>query len=971
MTEPEPINELSYADQLRLKNFLRDAEAIITTERGFTANTHRKLESLAQHQQLPERLLQQAIAQLEDSGSAVAQRNRYEQAFVSFLEGQLAKLDGDVLSLKAEEKALELATTKYQIAPARAEKLITECLRTASIVRIARSDVEDYVEQSIRELVGTKRSVDAELEASIRTRGEQLGVSPASIDQAILKVLRQNRRQRFSVWRMWLTSVVGVTLVLAGLASVMWFLFLPTRKPDPIEPQAEVETTIPFDVNLNPVAESWLSEESVALLEQLQWDAKQKRQLILDFKQPLLNPDPAVRIEAYRKLSELILDRPFYQSSALPSLLGNLFCEEPNAEAALAMTETILNAVRLPDAGSQLQLKWFEQQYHANEVLGELAAFSYANQMLEPLIQTRKKELTQRLQLLSGVSAQGLLASQYLQQSEPLIATDQWNQLIQQSWSQPRVVSSLVQPLQELTRSRLSLKSREQLRSRLLQTLMEIEPAQCLNLKTPLKETIMAADEFEVRDWISLVVSLNQTDLQRVAGPLLLERVGVSPDSNRLEDVVATLRSEVVRQRTVELQSLIQRDEQLQQVTNEFLETLTRSGHDNITPDQIAQLARLVNVHIALFELASQHHTDEDQWLVAVDQLLAAPKVRLRDLVSVTGTVTTEPAALTATPADNNRKNLALRRLSDISLDQSSSRVRALDDLAKIADRIQDLSYSDAKILADYFLRTSNNAESLMIQRRIGSLNHWPMLGLALLDRINELSGEGKEVISMDRALTIARLYFNREFEMESANGDWRQILTEQMLLAIESELQLSIPTSPDSSQQDWIRLEYFLTDCYRQRNDWQQGRLSDESVVLFASPAEASLGLVKWQLAQVSGHDSRRAPIERATALIQQDFFNSLEQTILANRLLVDLMSESLEMGQTESLSGFPKGADFQSAIIASAAIENLVNTLQKKFPSKLLGDRLFEVELDLLRVFSQRRSTAMQRRLRGLMSL
>ena len=72
----------SYEDALRLKAFLRDAEAIIAAERGLNAGSRQKLQSLAKHQRLPANLLDLAMQQLQKSEQPTAELSRYELAFV-------------------------------------------------------------------------------------------------------------------------------------------------------------------------------------------------------------------------------------------------------------------------------------------------------------------------------------------------------------------------------------------------------------------------------------------------------------------------------------------------------------------------------------------------------------------------------------------------------------------------------------------------------------------------------------------------------------------------------------------------------------------------------------------------------------------------------------------------------------------------------------------------------------------------
>ncbi len=932
-------NELSNADERRLKIFLRDAAAVIAGERGLNSASRMKLESLAKYQQLPEFLLSQALKQLQEPASFDSNLSRYEQAFADFLDAEFKKLKGGVLSIRAEQKAIELATTKYQIPVSRAEQIIGARAKLAAIERIAHSDATDYAERFIREQINERLVLDDSLRDSIQERGEKLGLTTEQIDTLILRLLNENRQRKsqFLHRRVIQSSVIGL-LLLGGVAvySRGWFRRVETPRPLP----AMLEPKLPPAIESPTATAKWRSAETISLIEQVELGLQP--QLKLKFR--LLDENTRVRAEGYRELANTAVQQQFSDSQLIETLLGNLFFEELEEDAVTELVEPLLEVVRLASNEPAIPVKRFEQQLLANKLLAAIFLRVHENPVDAALAAVRKQSLAERIQSVTGVSPQGLLIAEYLQRSEQTIAIEQWNYLIQNGWSQPEQVTALVEPLTNLTRSRLTLEVRSRLQSRLLQLLMEVEPDQWINLQLVLTEIVMAADEFELIEWVDLVRNSTHAKFQEFVGQLLLKRIGGSPASLRQADLVAALNRYSLDYRNQQLQPLLQRNERVEDTTRQFLETLANLEQP-VAPDQLAQLAALVNFHLAVCQQLRNSDLLDNRGLEVIDSLLEKPRIRLREIVALPGkTSHRDPTPPIPTASDINRKNLALQRIANIAEDQRDSRIRSLEDLEAIADRFGDLTYAESLMLAAYFLKPPTIDDELNIQRRISSFSHWPTLGLAIGDYV------AKDTLAIDKALAITRLFFRREFDVESGDDNWPASIQNQVIESTIADLQNRVSDDPTNLQPDWVRLESYLSELYSQRGQFLAGSSGPLILPPASDPAEVLLNWIEVWLKNWDGPISASNRFARAKVFIGQGDYNGMQKTVMANRLLFDLLRDEL----------LPARAAEEVELLI------LVQRIQDKCKTQILGDQLFFAELDLLKQVSRRRESLLTYRMR-----
>lgn len=915
--------------------------AIIAAERGLNAQSRLKLESLAKHQKLPNDLFAEAIRQLQGDEAKIPKLNRYEQEFVNYLAKEFKKVRSGIISLRMEQNAIELADKKFQIPPIRAEWLIDQQAKLASIGRISRGEAEEYAAQFIAERIGARRELEPELRDEIYERSHKLGLTRNRVDAEILRLLNINRfgdrpQSRNKWWMVGLLLLALIGLGAGGYAAG----WLPVSFRQPIDiPSEPPPVKAPEPERPTP---GWMSESTKELISRVANTETQSPGLVSN----LLSEDPVQRKSGYQQLTSMICQKTSTQHKQVEDLICQLYFEEPDQSVAFELIETTCRFVRIPDDSLPVSSEVFERQYRANRLLGLIYYFVPANVEMgfsdgQTDRSERKQLLVERINSVTGIDPVNLVLPEFVTQSERGISVDQWNYLIQNNWESPSRAALLVQPLYDLTRSRLASDALNRFCFRLLQSILESDDRQWLQLQRPIRETVSAADEVELIEWIELFEASTSMAFREFVGPKLVEKAKVESPSTRLADVSAALKRFVASYKNRILQPFLVRNERLENATADLLENL--AINDRYTPDQIAQVAFTTNANLAFCQQIQNNEIGTDGEFLKIDEILALPKIRLRELVSLPGKSAKRPVGADPTASDIRRKNKALGKIRNLSTESPGTRINALRDLEKIALRFDDLAYGEAEILARYFLADLADEEMLNIQRVISAFADWPSLGLALADQISQGN------LSLDRALTLARLMFNAEFEVRLRDENWPENLQKQMIQAVVDRVEIHLEQNSAGVQSDWDRLELFLADVYRERFEL----IADESVnsVLIGptvQPSEILFSTLEHQLRRQSGSAETVRRIRRSKNLIRLGSYNEMEKTIVANQLLFELLT--LIEGELS--------AD------QAAALKELSARFESQFDSSTgLVEQLCAVNYALLQVSALKRSVLAER--------
>ncbi len=919
-------------DDARLRSFLRKAVAVIAAERGLNARSRIKLESLAKHQKLPDDLFAEAIRRLQENDQSVDALSHYEKAFVLFLSKEMQKLPGQVLSIAAEQRALDLAAGKYQIAPPRAEQLIQQQAELDGIERVSRSEAETYGSNLISEAIGERMEVGQELQEELYRKAKKLGLDRERVDLEIHRLLQWNRKRQ-KPRRGWRWLWAGLPILVAALAVVGFYAGwweLMTANPNPIPVKPPVEDVVPKQ----PAERSpeWLSESTTELVE---LTAKSELPGLTKF---VFSNEPAERVVGYQSLVEAICSRPLSNRQLFENLACQLYYEEPDSQSSRAIIEHACGYLRPQTLGIITSMKIFEDQYRANHLMGLMHA-CIPNATVPHNTQNRKTELAVQMRELTGINPQALQFTEYVQQSESEIAITQWNSMVQNCWESPSRAAILVKPLVGLTRSRMPSEALMIYRSRLLQAILQLDSNQWSSMQGAIRDSISAAGENELVDWIEMILQMSNPELVQFAGTLLLRKANVQVTSTGQAVVERALRSLLKEYRNRTLQPLLARNQRITGLTDDLL-TESRVELMTVSPNQIAKIAFVTDLNLAICQQVRSGQFLEDSDFAKLDELLGRSDVRLRELISLPGKSLRTMTKATATASDRNRKDNSFEILKDLSFQNSTRRINALAQLERVAGRFQNISYDEATILAEYFLADVNDAEMVNVQNLIPSFADWPNLGLAIADQLP------RENSRLDRALTIARLLTGKEFELEKGNADWANSLQQQLIQAIADQVEGRLDTDPSNTKSDWIRLESFLADLYRNRatllfeessrtNDYEELANSDRA-------SDILLAIIQAKLTDRSLATDAIRRLQAGVGLIVRGSFGEMERTILANQLMFEVLCSEIE----------------RDSRIAEGTVRQIRSQMETSFDQKtVLADQLYEVSVGLLRLAKLKR--------------
>ena len=113
---------------------------------------------------------------------------------MTFLRSEFLNLKSGIMTVGMEERAVDLATRKYQILEARAQQLIHDQAEKMEIGRISKSEAERYVEDLITSRIGDATRIEDESRERFYKIGAKWGVGPNEVDAIILETLGENRR---------------------------------------------------------------------------------------------------------------------------------------------------------------------------------------------------------------------------------------------------------------------------------------------------------------------------------------------------------------------------------------------------------------------------------------------------------------------------------------------------------------------------------------------------------------------------------------------------------------------------------------------------------------------------------------------------------------------------------------------------------------------------------------------------------
>ena len=837
----------------RWQTFLRQATAIIAAEKGLTPNCRAKLKALADQIKLPDELFQQALDTLQTQRPQVENLTRYEAAFAKSLAVELNQLTDNLLSPARERRALDIASQKYQLNPARAEQILEQECEAVGVTRIAPDDACRYAEQLIAQQVGTQPFVADELRQKLKQLGNDWGLDPLQVDQLILVQVNQNRRQQLKSQSSRIWPLVTLLALLISIGFIVWLGW----------GSGFTDRNLSESITNPPISEP----EAVSPLSAYPTATTQQLQAMIDrFKLESGTPDRAPPVE-YRtqllvELADTLVRQPVISNTDLATI-ASVYWHEPEQELATKLWNSIVDATESKHGPTVAQWK---TAYRAAQLLQAIITGNPApgsNRLPERTLGRTPSWLTQ-LDSFNRADWQSNLANR------------QWNDLIGASLNQPALAASLLEPLTELTEPWLVDDQLQVFRNEVLFNVCAQQPALVNRLRGICQANLERVSQPTLMRWIELALR-RQSDLAFTSlAKLLAEHI--SSNQFDSDDEFQTLRQYVRQQRYQQFEPLMKRlellDKQHQALRPSSLPTLNESQ----VAELIGQSAQIINLELFLIQQLNSDFQDDER-LAEFDQLQRRSQLALRDSTPLPIDPVrreVESPSVVATASDKRRKDGALASIRNAELPEQR-KLMAINQLHRVAMRFEDIEYTEATLLAQFLVSDPSIEAQLEIQKLVGGLSHWPTLKLAIADQLVQ------QKVSRDWAMTLVRLLAHREVVIPESTPTWYVELNHWLLRSIDAELADKIARRPESESSRWIRAMIALEQSCTWRVHLLTGQAINDSF------PEGNPGQVLARNHQANQALLQHFAVDSAAALAQPEGFeqaavNHLDQLTLMN---------------------------------------------------------------------------------------
>lgn len=861
----------------RLRNFLRQAVALIASEKGLNARSRYKLQSLADHLKLPPELFQQALVQLQQSDDASIQLNHWEKDFVAQLRRSFTNLEKKILTVSAEARIVSRASERFQISKIRAKQLIDHCAEQHGIARVSEADAQDYVKLLILEKIGTSIEIAKEAQTQLHRVGTEWGVPFEDVDRVILETLAKNRsaqKNRKTRWPIAIAVTGLMVIVLAVFAyQINWRQF--------VELDSGGGTELGADENLkhesiSPFAPLFGDNELHARVQALVVKHPKLGQVF----EELNSNDVQVRGPALVKMAveAFEVEQPLIPSDVTLDILVNEGAFSVQQQVVTALAEPLILVERKQPVASNEFAK-------ALRAIGLLTAIRYSDSVGSSTdIGPFCKLIDQELKISVRPSPE-----EYRLDLSRDTALRYWDHAIGTCWVSPGRAAVLLEPLTKATREFLTPEQLSLNRDRLLEGVIASDFSRWREVKPTIAESVAEANEIRLTRWIGVFENNNELAFRDFLGPLISRKIAPNAIPNDRSAIVALLTSKRDEIRYRQFQGLIQRHETLSEASTDLLNE-TRMIEQKSQPELVANLARQSNLSLAL-TIATKVSRSDFAWY---DQKVSRPfALRSYGDVAKSGLAVRERGVTRASLSDRREFEKSIGRLGEPGISAVAKR-SALDSLGSVADRFDDVSYQDAAILASYLLSEMELAEWLNCEKNIPSFRRWPTLGIAVSDQFPQAQ------LSLDRGLTLATLLIGRPVSVADAN-QWRQKLQNDLFMAIRANVDRRLAVEPSKESLDWRRLEDALLDLYRARFELVQmyDGLSAAEDVSVATGHEQWLESVAVTLAR---RTEGGVDLSRKLDFSRREPAHKLERIVALNQLSIEVFVARLKDDFPES---------------------------------------------------------------------
>ncbi len=682
-----PVVVSSDDGQQPIDQFLRQAHAILTEQRGLNARSRVLLAAAASSCGLTESQAHEAMQQLQSLGDEPP----------SGTGSPPTQTEADVCVVSAD---------------------------TAS----------GHVYQLAAELLDQ----DYRLEHGIRTRivleGAQWGLTEPQVDAILQDVLQDQQQVARTNRRLLRLTLTGLTVLGTLLLLVVWFGF--STRSD--EPQTEVA-----DASYNPVLEASVDSPATDPAwwrdrEELQIAVTRLRVLRPDLKDVIhrLGHSPSEqRIVLYRELVPAAVAQTDLRGQGPPlwDFFAGCLAWDPDAEAADVLAASLLDLV--PQPGSRLADRQEDDSFET--------PFWAVRTFLEAfVILDDADERGDRLAAALG-SALGTRIDRHGQwreldrQSTAALCLQLFDVLITAAPSQPHHAARPFAAVLRRASRFLDAAILDQRTADLLTATLPMDQDAWPEYQYLLQSAIHSNEPSVVLRIVDLYEQAESPELRQFLAERLLRRVRLLARSVPPDEVARQVRQELGAKQPV---SERQRYHQL----TALMDRQRPAGDDTAELNRLQDL--LAVVHRSTLACALSHG---ETGFILFDQLYADGPAVLSSIASADTTAPAEDRSPTVSSVAYRNAVSNIAQLSDMRNRRRESAPIYLKYLATVASRVPDLPREHAVRLARYLLAAKSDSEHQAVLKHVHAITRWPNVRLALGDQVLQTTANRDRVVEL------------------------------------------------------------------------------------------------------------------------------------------------------------------------------------------------------------------------------
>ena len=835
-----------------LRAFLRQAVAIIATEKGLNDSSRPKLRALALQLGLSDDAYRVALEKLQRRNPTLG-LNRYEKQFVEMLSGEMEKISGDILTIKAENKAIDLAERRYQIPEIRAHQLLEETAERYGVATISHHDAELFATSLIDEAIENRIWLREEDRKRLQHACQKWGMAEHEVEQAIRARFVRNRGRRGKNVLSALVAGSGTILFLAsliyGASQIKWEVYFAPNKKNKVETvkaprltESKLPKWIDNQVYVTLQQAIATDQRLEHLLESGPWKVEQRELTYLELMDVALsypNPNPAVN-----------------------ELAAKLYSNEPNQSLADTLLSQVKQALANMDAKRISSASQLRQALAASDLLAAMV-FNTPDSK-------KKTNQLNRMLLDLGISAPAD-SRQDLQNAIE-------NRLLEKSWQ--NLLSHLDQNaaaiglLPELERKSKDDRSPliNTLRTSAVMQLLRRDPNTWTQIQTSIKQSIANSDLSTATRWIEELDQIPNRSLNEMAVFALASRLDLNLNQSN-DSLVAELQEIRKRNRyrgyNREVESAIVVDNAVHLVEMELAKLGIENESGRLGGDTFHHTELILkcmcanNIALKWIQSANQNEFSSFAGVSTVAKELSFFPLESKS------SIRSKP-----TPFEKRRMKESISKLVESEKSQTFSRVSAIQALVKISAKFEDIGYEDAKVLARRIINPNSQREALELERALPSFSQWPNLKLALADQIS--IGSSVDLAAMKDHLQLL---------------DCRLDKTSDSHISISRQILKHVAADINRRHRDYIPSNHWIKISPRIRKLLvQRGKILGPSAAVNHDPLEIYL---RGVASAANEYCNINQPLQRLSELISDKSILEPEKLVLANRLLSEIFRD------------------------------------------------------------------------------